>query len=131
MPAVTLQNSTVHSSQNCGVLTELAAETLSVVTRVRLALLLLRVEALRDPVVGRHLDQPGAEQHHDEVDDAEGEEHPGDGRAAGHRRRGGGVEAAVEEGEQAALDGRRDERAPAEAHDRQAGRQSRPVGEPA
>src|ERR687890_504585 len=33
MPAVTLQNSTVHSSQNCGVLMALAAETLSVVTR--------------------------------------------------------------------------------------------------
>src|SRR3954451_14276908 len=32
MPAVTLQNSTIHSSQNCGVLIELAAETLSVVT---------------------------------------------------------------------------------------------------
>src|SRR6478672_9818824 len=35
MPAVTLQNSTTHSSQNCGVLTALAALTLSVVTRVR------------------------------------------------------------------------------------------------
>ena len=33
MPAVTLQNSTTHSSQNCGVLIALAAETLSVVTR--------------------------------------------------------------------------------------------------
>src|ERR687894_801441 len=32
MPAVTLQNSTVHSSQNCGVLMALLAETLSVVT---------------------------------------------------------------------------------------------------
>src|SRR3712207_7909437 len=32
MPAVTLQNSTVHSSQNCGVLMALFAETLSVVT---------------------------------------------------------------------------------------------------
>src|SRR5919112_1363963 len=32
MPAVTLQNSTTHSSQNCGVFTELRAETLSVVT---------------------------------------------------------------------------------------------------
>src|SRR3989337_1306503 len=28
MPAVTLQNSTIHSSQNCGVLIALAAETL-------------------------------------------------------------------------------------------------------
>ncbi len=35
MPAVTLQNSTTHSSQNCGVLTALAALTLSVVTIVR------------------------------------------------------------------------------------------------
>src|SRR4051794_41859590 len=33
IPAVTLQNSTIHSSQNCGVLTALPAETLSVVTR--------------------------------------------------------------------------------------------------
>ena len=33
MPAVTLQNRTVQSSQNCGVLTALAADTLSVVTR--------------------------------------------------------------------------------------------------
>src|SRR3712207_6227902 len=33
MPAVTLQKRTVHSSQNCGVLIALAAETLSVVTR--------------------------------------------------------------------------------------------------
>src|ERR687893_3321328 len=33
MPAVTLQKSTVHSSQNCGVLMALLAETLSVVTR--------------------------------------------------------------------------------------------------
>ena len=33
MPAVTLQNSTIHSSQNCLVLTALRAETLSVVTR--------------------------------------------------------------------------------------------------
>src|SRR4028118_1477410 len=33
MPAVTLQNSTVHSSQNCGVLMALFAETFSVVTR--------------------------------------------------------------------------------------------------
>ena len=33
MPAVTLQNSTVHSSQNCGVLMALLAETFSVVTR--------------------------------------------------------------------------------------------------
>src|SRR5215212_84037 len=35
MPAVTLQNSTTHSSQNCGVLMELPAETLSVVTSSR------------------------------------------------------------------------------------------------
>src|SRR4051794_41762535 len=34
MPAVTLQNSTIHSSQNCGVLIALPAETLSVVTRL-------------------------------------------------------------------------------------------------
>src|SRR5688572_33464596 len=33
MPAVTLQKRTVHSSQNCGVLIALFAETLSVVTR--------------------------------------------------------------------------------------------------
>src|SRR5687768_5397455 len=33
MPAVTLQNRTVHSSQNCGVLTALRADTFSVVTR--------------------------------------------------------------------------------------------------
>src|SRR5919202_6812868 len=33
IPAVTLQNSAVQTSQNCGVLMELAAETLSVVTR--------------------------------------------------------------------------------------------------
>src|SRR3712207_4800555 len=33
MPAVTLQKSTVHSSQNCGVLIALRADTLSVVTR--------------------------------------------------------------------------------------------------
>ena len=33
MPAVTLQNRTVHSSQNWGVLMALAAETLLVVTR--------------------------------------------------------------------------------------------------
>src|SRR5918994_1962505 len=33
IPAVTLQNSTIHSSQNCLVLTALRAETLSVVTR--------------------------------------------------------------------------------------------------
>src|SRR5918997_5091693 len=33
IPAVTLQKSTVHSSQNCGVLMALLAETLSVVTR--------------------------------------------------------------------------------------------------
>ena len=33
IPAVTLQNSTVHSSQNCGVLMALPADTLSVVTR--------------------------------------------------------------------------------------------------
>src|SRR4051794_15435150 len=33
MPAVTLQNSATQSSQNCGVLIELAADTLSVVTR--------------------------------------------------------------------------------------------------
>src|SRR5919107_3850440 len=32
MPAVTLQNSTTQSSQNCGVLIALAADTLSVVT---------------------------------------------------------------------------------------------------
>ena len=32
MPAVTLQNSTIQSSQNCGVLMALPAETLSVVT---------------------------------------------------------------------------------------------------
>lgn len=32
MPAVTLQNSTVHSSQNCGVLIALAADTFDVVT---------------------------------------------------------------------------------------------------
>ena len=32
MPAVTLQNSTIHSSQNCGVLIALPADTLSVVT---------------------------------------------------------------------------------------------------
>ena len=35
MPAVTLQKSTTHSSQNCGVLTAFAALTLSVVTIVR------------------------------------------------------------------------------------------------
>src|SRR5215218_6216244 len=33
MPAVTLQNSTTHSSQNCGVLTEFRADTFSVVTK--------------------------------------------------------------------------------------------------
>ena len=33
MPAVTLQNSTVQSSQNCGVLMALRADTFSVVTR--------------------------------------------------------------------------------------------------
>ena len=32
MPAVTLQNSTTHSSQNCGVRTAFAADTLAVVT---------------------------------------------------------------------------------------------------
>ena len=32
MPAVTLQNSTTQSSQNCGVLIALLAETLAVVT---------------------------------------------------------------------------------------------------
>ena len=32
MPAVTLQNSTIHTSQNCRVLTALVAETLFVVT---------------------------------------------------------------------------------------------------
>ena len=32
MPAVTLQNRTVHSSQNCGVLIAFAAETCEVVT---------------------------------------------------------------------------------------------------
>jgi hypothetical protein len=32
IPAVTLQNSTIHSSQNCGVLIAFRAETLSVVT---------------------------------------------------------------------------------------------------
>src|SRR3954449_1466149 len=32
MPAVTLQNSTIHSSQNCGVRIALGAETLAVVT---------------------------------------------------------------------------------------------------
>ena len=32
MPAVTLQNSTVHSSQNCGVLIAFAADTLALVT---------------------------------------------------------------------------------------------------
>jgi hypothetical protein len=32
MPAVTLQNSATHISQNCGVRTALAAETLAVVT---------------------------------------------------------------------------------------------------
>ena len=32
MPAVTLQNSTTHSSQNCGVFTAFAALTLAVVT---------------------------------------------------------------------------------------------------
>ena len=34
MPAVTLQNRTTHSSQNCGVRMALAAETLAVVTRL-------------------------------------------------------------------------------------------------
>ncbi len=32
MPAVTLQNRTVHNSQNCGVLIAFAAETFDVVT---------------------------------------------------------------------------------------------------
>ncbi len=35
MPAVTLQNSTTHSSQNCGVRTALRALTLAVVTIAR------------------------------------------------------------------------------------------------
>src|SRR3954454_13704546 len=35
MPAVTLQNSTTHSSQNCGVLMALPAETLAEVTSSR------------------------------------------------------------------------------------------------
>ncbi len=33
IPAVTLQKSTIHSSQNCGVLIALFADTFSVVTR--------------------------------------------------------------------------------------------------
>ena len=37
MPAVTLQNSTTHSSQNCGVRIALAAVTLPRVTSVRSA----------------------------------------------------------------------------------------------
>ena len=55
MPAVTLQNSTTHSSQNCGVLIALAAETLAVVTSF-FSRTCVGVPALGLPVVGGHAD---------------------------------------------------------------------------
>ena len=73
MPAVTLQNSTVHSSQNCGVLIDVGRRH---VLRGDQRLLLdrRRVEAVGPPVVGGHPDDEGAEHHEDQVDQAEGEE---------------------------------------------------------
>ena len=119
MPAVTLQNSTVHSSQNCGVRIAFAAVTLPRVTSVRRCLL-LRVPALGPPAVGGQPHGERAERHHREVDRRQAQE---GGRDRVRRRRPERVEQRV--GER-----RRDERAAAEAHDRQPGGQAGTVGEP-
>ena len=51
MPAVTLKHSTTHSSQNCGVLIALGAETLAGADQ-RAGLLRLGLPARRLPAVG-------------------------------------------------------------------------------
>ena len=69
MPAVTLENSTTHSNQNCGV--RIAVAAVDVRGGLQLARLGLgrRLPALGDPVVGRDAHREGAEQHDDEVAD--------------------------------------------------------------
>ena len=73
MPAVTLQNSTTHSSQNCGVRIALAAVTLPRVTSSAAARA-SGVQPVRAPALGRHAHRERAEHHHHEVDRAEREE---------------------------------------------------------
>ena len=74
MPAVTLQNSTIHSSQNCGVRIAVAAVTSAVVCSSRGLGLRRRLPALGRPVVGGHAHREGAEHHHDEVADPQRQE---------------------------------------------------------
>ena len=65
MPAVTLQNSTVQSSQNCGVLIALAADTSLSVDHRLLPSTGGGVEALGLPAGGGHPDVGDAD-HHDQ-----------------------------------------------------------------
>ena len=70
MPAVTLQNSTVQSSQNCGVRIALAADTsLSVTSGFSLTSAGSKPSGCQPG--GRHPDVGDAEHHDREVDDAE------------------------------------------------------------
>ena len=128
MPAVTLQNSTTHSSQNCGVRIALAAETLAVVT-IDFGLDARRVEpAGRQPSAGtrtftapnimtRSRPRPRVTNNNTRAC----RRRPRPRRTGRSRRRRTRAAAATAGG---------DQRPAAEAHDRHAGGQARPVREP-
>ena len=119
MPAVTLQNSTTQSSQNWGV--RIASRGGHVAARhERLVALAVGRPAFRTPAVGGHSHRERPEHHQHEVDGAERQE-----------RRRDGVRGVVGEGAQQRVRQRRgDQRAAAEAHDREPRREPRTVREP-
>ena len=127
MPAVTLQKSTTHRNQNCGVLIAFAADTFAVVTS-GLALSLAGSKPSGRQPSGRHPDVEDAVHHH-EVHDAERDEELRHRRAVRDRGGVGRVVVRVVPGQQLADTGWR-QRAAAEAHDRHAGGQPGPVREP-
>ena len=123
MPAVTLKHSTTHSSQNCGVRIALRAETFAVVISVPV-LALRRVPSGGPPVRRGHADEQPAHRHEHRVDQAHDQECLRDAVDVGI---GAG---STERGEQLVGQRRRDQRAAAEAHDRDTGRQAGTVREP-
>ena len=123
IPAVTLRQSTAQSSQNCLVL--IASSTCTsgaggVRRARRRTVAASRLRARRLPSRRRQPHGEHAEHHEDEIDRAHRDERL---RDAGRRRR-------LEVRHQRDGERRADHRTAAEAHDREAGRHARAVGEP-
>ena len=117
MPAVTFMHRMSHSSQNCGV--REAALTVHLVGGDQGRSRCLGNPSLRLPSLPRHANGKDAKHHEDEVEQA-------------HRHPGGrdGMRGRLVKHHQLGPQRRTDHRPSAEAHDRETGSQSRPVGKP-